>query len=550
MKAYDANSERWMATSRLRPSGYDEAIGHWRAEGLAKAAGRRRSTSAVKTRPEVAFHLPAVLALILVTLVTSAAAATRPNVLFVAIDDLRDDLGAFGVAHAKTPRLDAFAATARIFTQHYVQVPTCGASRSALLRGRYPSETTHVSNNAISATHTRWGDANLPAWFQRQGYRTFALGKISHYPGGRTGRLWAEGPEELPGAWTRCWIPDTPWREAEKIMHGYANGAARTPGKTPPWEAVEGPDSTYPDAWIADEAIKTLGELSSGKEPWLFAVGFFKPHLPFAAPKRWLDLHDPQKIPALAPAVAAKPEWDSTWHNSGEFRGNYGHGGRNPATDADYARLLRQAYAGCVSYVDAQVGRVLDALQKLGLADNTIVVVWGDHGFLLGEHAIWGKHCLYERALRSPLMIRAPGLREAGTRTAALVETVDIFPTLTDLCGMPTPAALDGRSLRPWLERPATPTAKPARGFWTNGQRTVRTDRWRLITSVGAASAAPQLELFDYANDPDETRNHATEQPAMILELQAQLARVPAFAETTTAESGTAKKQKKQKAQP
>jgi iduronate 2-sulfatase len=176
--------------------------------------------------------------------------------------------------------------------------------------------------------------------------------------------------------------------------------------------------------------------------------------------------------------------------------------------------------------VDAQVGRLLDALKALDPAGNTIVVVWGDHGFLLGEHAIWGKHCLYENALRSPLLIRAPGLVQAGATSTALVETVDIFPTLTDLCGLPTPAQLDGRSLRAQLDRPATPTAKPARGFWKDSERTVRTERWRLIVTR-ANDGAPQVELFDYRNDPFETRNEAATHSDVVSELQAQLASVP-----------------------
>jgi iduronate 2-sulfatase len=460
----------------------------------------------------------------------SARAATpdrpRPNILFIAIDDLRNDLGAFGVAHARTPQLDAFAATARPFTHHYVQVPTCGASRCALLRGRYPTEPAHVSNNGIATTHATWGDANLPAWFQRHGYRTYSLGKITHYPGNRTGRLWAEGPEELPGAWTRSWIPTTPWGESEKMMHAYANGVPRTPGKTPPLEAFDGPDSAYPDAWVADEAVKTLSELNRAPQPWFFAVGFFKPHLPFAAPKRWFDLHDPARIPALPVAAAAKPAWPSGWHPSNELRRNYGGSGRDPDTDPAYVRELRRAYAASISYVDAQVGRVLDALKALDPAGNTIVVVWSDHGFLLGEHAIWGKHCLYENALRSPLVIRTPGLREPGVKTAQLTETVDLFPTLTDLAGLPAPASLDGRSLRPALENPAAATAKPARGFWTNGQQTLRTERWRLIVSRGAGDA-PQYELFDHTNDPGETRNHAADHPDVVRQLLAQLGPAP-----------------------
>ena len=200
----------------------------------------------------------------------------------------------------------------------------------------------------------------MPAVFRQSGYRTLALGKISHYPGGLTGKEWAEGPEEMPGA----------------------------------WESHDGPDTTYPDAWVAAEAVATLKELADQKTPWFFGVGFFKPHLPFAAPKKWHDLHS-AGVPDLNPQIAAKPTWPSGWHNSGEFRGNYGHEpGRNPDQDAVYARQLRRAYAAGVSYVDAQVGTVLAALTDLRMEKDTIVVVWSDHGFLLGEHAIWGKHCL------------------------------------------------------------------------------------------------------------------------------------------------------------
>lgn len=459
-----------------------------------------------------------------------AAAPTRPNVLFIAVDDLRSDLGALGATHARTPALDTFAATSRIFSYHYVQVPTCGASRCALLRGRYPSEPAHLSNNAIATTHEQWGDANLPAWFQRHGYRTLSLGKITHHPGGRTGRLWAEGPEELPRSWDRAWIPDTPWGEPERIMHGYANGVARVPGKSPPWEAVDGADNAYPDAWIAEDAEATLAALQKSREPWFFAVGFFKPHLPFAAPRRWFDLHDPDKIPGPSAEAGAKPSWPSTWHASGEFRNNYAHAGRDVITDSDYAKLLRHAYAANVSYVDAQIGRLLAALDRVDPNRETIVVLWSDHGFLLGEHAIWGKHCLYEQALRSPLFIRAPGLREPGATTAATVESIDIFPTLVDLCGLPQPANLDGTSLRPFLERPRATALKPARSFWTNGQRTLRNDRWRLIAAP-QADGSTQWELFDYEGDPDESRNHVGAFPDELRRLNEEIERRPRIAQ-------------------
>lgn len=482
---------------------------------------RAKPLISLKTKSNL---LPAILVFIAACVCGHAAGTpSRPNVLFIAIDDLRNDLGALGATHARTPQLDAFAATARIFNHHYVQVPTCGASRAALLRGRYPSEAAHVANSAIASTHSRWGDANLPAWFKRHGYQTLALGKITHHPGGLTGKQWAEGPEELPGAWTRTWIPEAPWKTAEAMMHGYANGKARTPGQTPPFEAFDGPDAAYPDAWVAAEAVTTLRKLARSGQPWFFAVGLFKPHLPFAAPKRFFDLHDPEKIPE--PRVTQRPSPPTGWHKSGEFRNNYAHqGGRDPESDPAYARQVRQAYAAAASYVDAQAGRVLTALEELGLAGNTIVVVWGDHGFLLGEHAIWGKHCLYEQALRSPLMIRVPGLAQPGRTSTAIVETVDVFPTLTEACGLPLPADLDGRSLRPQLADPGAGTTKPALGFWSNGQRTIRDNRWRLIAHPAPASGAgPGIELFDMVADPDEARNIADQQTDVVAALLGQL---------------------------
>ncbi|HUE96170.1 MAG TPA: sulfatase-like hydrolase/transferase, partial [Longimicrobiaceae bacterium] len=179
--------------------------------------------------------------------------------------------------------------------------------------------------------------------------------------------------------------------------------------------------------------------------------------------------------------------------------------------------------AASVSDTDEQVGRVLRALDEAGLAANTIVIVWSDHGFLLGEHAIWGKHCLYEHALRSPLMIRYPGMPHPGETSAAIVETVDLLPTLADLCGLLPPRELDGLSLRPQLEDPTSPPAKPAHAFWTGGQRSIRTDRWRLIARPGIDGEPPHLELFDYETDPEETRNHAATHPEIVRELLAQI---------------------------
>lgn len=461
------------------------------------------------------------------------------NVLLICIDDLRNELGYLGSPHAKTPQLDRFAKSAINFSRHYVQVPTCGASRAALMRSRYPDRREHLSNNAIAATQQQWAAQSLPGWFASHGYKTYSLGKVTHYPGNLSGPNWQQPPEELPGVWTRAWIPAGPWPHAEAMMHGYANGQARQRGRSPAIQAVAGEDQLYPDAWVATAAIEMLQELHTSNEPWLFAVGFFKPHLPFAAPQRWFDLHDPADFDP--PPNAQRPDWPSGWHASGEFRGNYAHAGRDPETDPDYACELRRAYAAAVSYMDAQVGRLLQRLEELDPERRTCVVIWGDHGFLLGEHAIWGKHCLYEEALRSPLMIRAPWdgagsdtargatRGEPGAISDAIVETVDLLPTLADLCGLPRPPQSDGQSLRPWLEDPQQPTNKPALSFWTGGARSIRTERYRLIEHANAKQAGetalgPAVELFDYQLDPAETKNIAAEQPELVQALQRQLA--------------------------
>lgn len=453
----------------------------------------------------------------------------RPNVLFIAIDDMRNFAGHLGDAFMHTPNIDRLAARGRSFANHYTQVPTCGASRASMLRGRYPEIPAHLGNGAVANTHQDWAANSLPGWFKRHDYRTLALGKITHHPGGRTGRLWSEGPEELPGVWDRSWIPDTPWGEAENIMHGFANGQPRRRGESPPTEAFDGPDTAYPDAWVAAEAVRTLDELASHGSPWFFAVGFFKPHLPFAAPKRHHERYGSANIPVAT--HPGKPEGVSSWHGSGEFRGNYGHQNRDPEVDIEYAEELRRSYAAAITYMDAQLGRLLDALDENNLWDNTVVVLWSDHGFLLGEHAVWGKHCLYEHALRSPLIICHPGMDRPGKVSNAIVESVDLFPTLTELCSLPQPPDLDGGSLVAQLSNPDAATGRPALGFWNRGQRTVRTDEWRLIVHEEPDGALKGAELFRFGSGKHGEDDVADQHPETVEALRQLLknAPVPAF---------------------
>ncbi len=438
----------------------------------------------------------------------------RPyNILFISIDDLRNDLGALGVDYVFTPHMDSFAEGARLFSRHYVQVPTCGSSRAALIRGQRAADPAYLPNRAIANTHEEWGHRSLPVWFREHGYLTLSLGKITHYPGGLTGEGWAEGPEELPGAWDRIWVPDSPWETPEDMMHGYANGEPRERGKSPTWQAFDGPDTAYPDGWVANDAIDVLEELTENSDPWFFAVGFFKPHLPFAAPQRYFDMYNPGDIPE--PEVTDIPLSPSSWHGSGEMMNNYGQHPGDPNEDRTYARQLRHAYAAATSYVDAQVGRVLDKFRELGMGDNTIVVIWSDHGFALGEQGIWGKHSLYEVALKSPMLIRYPGMNAPGELSETIVETIDIFPTLTDLAGLPTPEEVEGHSLRDQLEDPGAISNKPAYAHWTRGQSTVRTDEWRLIAHRPEGDIEG-FELFDFREDEDGVRADPDDYPDIV----------------------------------
>lgn len=417
------------------------------------------------------------------------------NVLFIFIDDLRNDLPIYETDLSITPNLDEFSSKARLFSRHYVQAPSCGPSRAALLRGQRANEPQFLPNSAILDTHDKWGHRSLPAWFRKHGYQTFSLGKVTHYPGGLTGEGWATGPEELPGAWDRIWVPDSPWQTPEAMMHGYANGQPRERGESPAWEAFDGPDTSYPDGWVANDAITTLEELVGSEQPWFFAVGFFKPHLPFAAPLSYFELYDSDNIPA--PSDTEIPESISSWHGSGELMNNYGQHPGNPNDDPEYGRLLRHAYIAATTYVDAQIGRVLNKLEEIELAEQTIIVIWSDHGFALGEQGIWGKHSLYEAALKAPLIIRYPGMQEPGIISDAIVETIDIFPTLTDMAGITAPDELEGISLKPIVENPNETVKDAAFAHWTRGQSTIRTDEWRLIIHRPEGEIAG-FELFDF----------------------------------------------------
>jgi arylsulfatase A-like enzyme len=448
-----------------------------------------------------------------------AAPADVPNVLLIAVDDLRPQLGCFGLDFMHTPHLDRLASQGRLFRRHYVQVPTCGASRCVLLTGQYPRTRDDLSNDAIrkqmAGREETDSPESFPHHFRRHGYRTVSIGKISHYP---DGRLYAydntgDGTLEMPHSWDRVGLPCGPWENAWNAFFGYAGGKGRVRGQSPPIEAADVPDDGYPDGLIAEAAIERLRALRD--ERFLLCVGFFKPHLPFCAPKKYFDLYD---VDALSPSPCPDPPvgvHPRSIRQSGEAFGNYRHDSADPRNDPQHHRRLRHAYFACVSYVDAQIGRVLSELDRLGLSQNTIVVVWGDHGWHLGDQSLWGKHTTFERSLHSPLIIRLPQMPAPGTAAEGLVETVDVYPTLASLCGLPLPEDLDGLSLLPLLDDPRHAGKRAALGFW-HGRTTVRTDRYRLVAYDDPAEDHPSHELFDHQKDPWEQTNVAADHSEVV----------------------------------
>ena len=452
-----------------------------------------------------------------------------PNVLFIAIDDLRPELGSFGVPYAQTPNLDRLASQGVAFTNHFVQVPTCGASRYALLTGRSPSVSGVTRSNAAfysgsSALSAKQlpGAQTFPELFRRSGYRTVLIGKISHTADGRVfaynGK--GDGRREVPHAWDELATPFGPWKRGWGTFFAYANGRHREDGKGHQdlMEFVVEKDEDLPDGLMAQTAIEKLKQLKADGKPFFLGLGFFKPHLPFVAPKQDWD--------ALANAKIPPPKYPNRvnspyWHGSGEFY-KYAtpYKKTKPLATKD-ALTARRAYLACARYSDRQVGKVLDALERLELADNTIVVVWGDHGWFLGEVALWAKHTLFERAVRSPLIIRAPCLvTKPGRRCDALVETLDIFPTLVEACGptfRKTHHPLSGRSLLPLLKNDKQEVRKVAISYWNNAI-TARTKTHRLIAKQGK-NGPTDIELYELVHGPDPVKNVAADQPDVVKEM-------------------------------
>ncbi|MBI3464085.1 MAG: sulfatase [Planctomycetes bacterium] len=426
-----------------------------------------------------------VIASMLAARPAEAQAGKKLNVLFIAVDDLRPDLGCYGNRFVKSPNIDQLVKSGVRFERAYVQFPLCNPSRTSMLNGRYPT-TTKVMDNLTYFRETIPDAVPLPAHFRANGYVTARAGKIFH------GSIddqpsWVEGGEPRQQRVAR-----TPQQAAQ-----YRQTSDR-------WEAVEGEGEELPDYRTASRTIELLEKYH--QQPFFIAMGFVKPHSAPVAPKKYFDLYDAEQIP-LPVDFAARPK---ALPGAPEIAIPKTNGDLFVDRDADpkSAREMIRAYYACISFIDAQLARVMKKVDELGLRDNTVIVFWGDHGYHLGEKGKWSKHnSLYEVATRVPLAIYVPGKGGNGQTSPRLVESVDLYPTLAELCGLPQPSGLEGNSLAPLLDDPQTTWRHPAYSVLPRG-RAVRTDRWRYVEWEEGKSGA---ELYDQQNDPYELKNLAAD---------------------------------------
>lgn len=433
--------------------------------------------------------------------VSTAVAAERPNVLFIAVDDLRPELGCYGHPMVKSPNMDALAGRGLLFEHAYCQTAVCMPSRVSVLSGYRPESVGFTGkfspNVAKQAT-------SLPQLFRNAGYTTVSIGKVYHTntddPEGWVRRYTDTFAE---GDMCQGYSSGYQLKSNLDVLKNYFKRRSPNPADALPrpnsCEISESPDEARPDGIIALRAMEELRAFKKSGEPFFLATGFYRPHLPFTPPKKYWDLYERDQI--KLPPNGNPIRHGITEHNWNELR-RYGDiPVDGPVSDAKAKELIHGYYAS-VSFTDTQIGKVLAELKRLELDGNTVVVLWGDHGWFLGEHQWWSKHTSHEYATRASMMICVPG-KTSGQKTDALVELVDIYPTLCELTGIAPPDYLEGKSFVPLIANPERPWKKAA--FSEIGKvRTIRTRRYRLLRHRDG-----QLELFDYKKDPGETVNVA-----------------------------------------
>ena len=444
---------------------------------------------------------------VLITFIANSFADNKkaPHILFIAVDDLRPELNCYGAVRSISPNIDRLAAMGTLYENAYVQVPVCGASRASLMSGMYPTSKrfTWYGTRFDRPTSNQWGKSctgapnipDIPSWFKENGYKTFSMGKIYHYADDNT----------------------KAWDVIDRVGYFKAYQLPENQGKSPPYESAPVEYNAYPTGIMTDKIIEQMRSAKESDQPHFFTAGFSKPHLPFVAPQKYWDLYDAKDLalpsnytffPKNAPGSA-----NSDW---GELRNMYdGIPSEGPVSDAMALKLIH-GYLACVSYTDDMIGKLLDELERLEMLDETIIILWGDHGFQLGDHTLWCKHTLFETSMHAPLIISAPGY-QAGQRVNSLAEMVDIYPTLCELAGLELPPHLQGKSLVPTMENPNAIHKKAIFGRYHAGE-TVRTERFQYSEWTNN-----DRMLYDHKRDPSEDIN-VVEDPQYIKVVEAMAA--------------------------
>ncbi|MBT6852505.1 MAG: sulfatase [Opitutae bacterium] len=413
--------------------------------------------------------------------------AAKPNILFIAVDDLRPELGCYGSTVAKSPHIDKLASQGTVFNRVYCQVAVCGASRASLMTGLRPTWERFLKYDTF-ADKDAPGAMTLPEELKNNGYHCISNGKIFHHKNDTAKRSWSDDP----------WKPEMGGTSFIDPKSKSMIGGRKKRG--PVLESPKVSDTAYPDGQIADKTIADLKRMKKEEKPFFLACGFIKPHLPFYAPKKYWDLYDRASL-ELADNRERPKNAPSALRGSGEIH-NYHDRGMKYNSD-EWHRACLHGYYACVSYVDAQIGKIMKTLDDLDLRKNTMVVLWGDHGWHLGEHNFWSKHNLMHLSTRSPLIVSAPRFK-SGQTCDRLVEFVDLYPTLIDLSGLKSVnEKLEGTSFKPLLEKPRSPWKKAVFSQFKSANGVV-TDSYNF-----AEFDDGQKMLFDLKADPDENVNLA-----------------------------------------
>jgi iduronate 2-sulfatase len=458
--------------------------------------------------------------------------AKKLNVLFIAVDDLRPELGCYGVKGIKSPNIDALAKRGLLFNRAYCQQAVCSPSRTSLLTGRRP-DTTGIYNLEDHFRDKIPNVVTLPQYFKEHGYFCQSFGKIYH--GGLDDpKSWsapsvlAEVSRDsllahgLQGRNIKDWDDLTEGEgEANALICAAAQSTLSKPkknkelkaakGKGAPWSSPDVGDADLAEGEMTDKAIAAMQRVKD--KPFFLAVGFRKPHLSFDAPQKYYDLYRLEDMKLAANPYPPKDVFPRAMSNWAELRAYQGMPKEGPVPEQQARELIRGYYAA-TSYTDAQVGRVLAALDRLGLRESTIIIFWGDHGWQLGEHGMWCKHTNFETSTHAPLIISVPGQKTAGAKTDALTEFVDIYPTLVQLAGLPECKGLEGTSFVPLIENPKQTWKTAAFSQYPRGKlmgRALRTDRYRFVEWAEQDKAPEGRELYDHQTDPDENFNLANQ---------------------------------------